>query len=158
MELEVRTRAPRAYGSRALGDVRAQRSRGIGRSVNPWQRRSLQWAGGKFGQASGSFSGSARESLSFLSPATVVVMQSTEDRVRDNLFCSVQLIRLSWAGDMLLDSLVRSTVVEVGLVFFDGPIEVALAEDEAEVQALSADTAQESFASRVGLGCLERSA
>ena len=57
---------------------------------------------------------------------------------------------------MLPDSLVRSTVVEVGFVFFDRPIEVALADDEAEVKALAADAAQESFANRVGLGCLER--
>ena len=59
---------------------------------------------------------------------------------------------------MLPDSLVRSTLIKVGLVFFDGAIEVALAEDEAEIKALSADAAQESFANRVGLGCLERSA
>jgi hypothetical protein len=36
--------------------------------------------------------------------------------------------------------LVRSAVVEVGLVFLDRPIEVALAEDEAEIKALSAGT------------------
>ena len=53
---------------------------------------------------------------------------------------------------MLPDSLVRSTVVEVGLAFFDGPIEVALADDQAEVKPLAANAAQESFANRVGLG------
>jgi hypothetical protein len=79
-------------------------------------------------------------------------MQSTEDWLRDNLFCSVKLIRLSWAVDMLPDSLVRSTVVEVGLEILDGRMEVALAADEAKVKAPSADTAQEPFANRVGFG------
>jgi hypothetical protein len=82
------------------------------------------------------------------------MIKATEDGGRDDLSSCLQLIRLLRAGDALLDALVWSSVVEVGLVLPGCPIEMALVENEEKVQALSPYTTQEPFADREGFGRL----
>ena len=84
----------------------------------------------------------------------VVMMKATEDGVGDDLSGSLRLMRFLRAGDALLDPLVWSGVIEVGLVLLDCPIQMAPVENEETVQALSPYTTQKSFADSVGLGRL----
>jgi hypothetical protein len=80
-------------------------------------------------------------------------MQATEDRERDDLVPVWLLLRLLWgAGDALVPALVRSGLVEIGLILLHGPIEMALIEDEEVVQAFPPHTAQESLANGIGFG------
>ena len=59
------------------------------------------------------------------------MVQSTEDGVRDDP-CPVLLLRLLWrAWDALVDALVRSGVIEIGLILLQGLMEMVLIEDEA---------------------------
>ena len=76
-------------------------------------------------------------------------MQSAEDGVSHNTSRLWQ--RLWLARDALLDALVRSCVIEVGDVFLDDALEMVFAEDEEVVEALPAQTPQESFADGVSL-------
>ena len=55
------------------------------------------------------------------------------------------------ARDALLETLVGPCIIEVGDVFLDDAVKMALAEDEEVVEALPAQTPQESFADGVGL-------
>jgi len=82
------------------------------------------------------------------------MMKTTEDGVGDDLSGAMRPIRLPRAGDALLDALVWSCVIEVGLVLVDCPIQMAFIENEEVVQTLSPYTAQKSFADSVGLGRL----
>ena len=76
-------------------------------------------------------------------------MQAAEDRVRHD---SAGLGQRLWlARDSLVDTLVGPRVIEVGDVFLDDAVKMALAEYEEVVQAFSAETPQESFADGVGL-------
>ena len=45
-------------------------------------------------------------------------------------------------------------MIEVGLVLFHNPAEMAFIEDEEKVEAFASNTAQESLANGIGLGCL----
>jgi hypothetical protein len=90
----------------------------------------------------------SRRRLSGSLPA-IVVMQAAEDRVRHDSARLGQRLRL--ARDALLDALVWSCVIEVGDVFLDDAVKMALAEDEEVVKALSAETPQESLTDSVGL-------
>jgi hypothetical protein len=76
-------------------------------------------------------------------------MQAAEDGVSHNPARLWQRLRL--ARDALLDALVRAGVIEVGDVFLDDAMKMALAEDEEVVEAFSAETPQESLADGVGL-------
>ena len=64
--------------------------------------------------------------------------------------------RRRWAGDRLLDALMRSGMVEVLVALLHRPVEMSFAQDQDEVKALSPKAAEESLANSVGLGCVER--
>ena len=82
-------------------------------------------------------------------------MQATEDWLSDDLAPVLLLLRLLWrAGDALVDALVRSGVIEVGLNLLHCLLEMALAQNKEEVEAFAPHTAQKSLANGVGLGCL----
>jgi hypothetical protein len=63
-------------------------------------------------------------------------MQAAENRVRHDSARRRQ--RLWLARDALVDTLVGPRVIEVGDVFLDDAVKMALAEDEEVVQALPA--------------------
>ena len=70
---------------------------------------------------------------------TVIVMQATKDGEADDLSRLLQVIWSVWlARDTLLDALVGSGAIEVGLILLHGPIEMALAQDQEVVEASSA--------------------
>ena len=81
-------------------------------------------------------------------------MQSTEDWVRDDLSHGLLLRLLRRARDVLADALVRSGVIEEGLILLHCLVEMALVQDQEEVEAFAPYTAQESLADGVGLGRL----
>ena len=64
------------------------------------------------------------------------MVQATEDWVGHNPTSLGR--RLGWAGDTLLDALMGSCVIEVGHVLLDDAVEMALVEEQEEVQALPA--------------------
>ena len=75
--------------------------------------------------------------------------------MRDDLSHVLVLFRLLWlARDVLVDALVQPGVIEVGLILLDCLMDVALAEDQEEVEAFAPHSSQESLANGVGLGCL----
>ena len=81
-------------------------------------------------------------------------MQSTKDWVRDDL-SHVLRLRLLWrAWDVLADALVRPGVIEVSLILLHCLVEMALVQDQEEVEAFAPYTTQESLANGVGLGSL----
>ena len=82
-------------------------------------------------------------------------MQATEDWVRDDLSHVLLLVRLRWlARDVLVDALVGSGVIEVGLILLHCLMEMALAQYEEEVEAFAPHIAKESLANGVALGRL----
>jgi hypothetical protein len=84
-------------------------------------------------------------------------MQATENRLGDDLAPGLLLFRLLWwTRDMLVDALVWSGMVEIGLILLHGPIELLLVQDEEEVEAFTPHTAQKTLANSVGLGGLIR--
>jgi hypothetical protein len=85
------------------------------------------------------------------SPA-VVVVQTTQDCVRDELSIRLWIGPLYWlARDSLPNSLVRSGVVEVPPVFLHHPVQMSLAQAQDVVHAFPPHAAQEPFTNRIRL-------
>jgi hypothetical protein len=79
-------------------------------------------------------------------------MQATEDWLGDDLAPGFLLLHLfCWAGDVLLDALVRSGMVEIGLILLHRPIEMSLTQDEEEVEAFPPHAAQPRNRSQMAL-------
>ena len=79
-------------------------------------------------ETSGFLSGSTSKRRSTLCLPTVIVMQATKDGEGDDLSRLLQVIWLVWlARDTLLDALVGTGVIEVGLILLHGSIEMAFA-------------------------------
>lgn len=90
----------------------------------------------------------------------VVVMQATEDWLGDDLAPGYLRLRLfCWAGDLLVDALVRSGMVEIDLILLHDLAQMLLAQDEEEVEAFPPHAAQKPLTDGVGLrrliGCGE---
>jgi hypothetical protein len=83
------------------------------------------------------------------------MMQATEDGVGDHLAIRLWLNWLvKGARDALLHALVWPGVIEVGLILLHYPAEMALAQNEEEVQAFAPYTTQESLTNGVYFGRL----
>jgi hypothetical protein len=79
-------------------------------------------------------------------------MQATEDWPGDDLAPGCLLLRLFWwAGDLLVDTLVRPGMVEIGLILLHGSIEMSLTQDQEEIEALPPHAAQKTLTDGIGL-------
>jgi hypothetical protein len=76
-------------------------------------------------------------------------MQAAEDRVRHDSARLGQRFRLAW--NALLDALVRSCMIEVGDVFLDDAVKMALAEEE-RMACLSGCGVRAGIVSQKGFG------
>ena len=105
-------------------------------------------------------SSGARERFAARCLPVVVVMQAAQHGERDDLSARRRLISsLRLAGYALLDALVGSGVIEVRLILLHHPLQMSLAQDEEEVQALSPHTAQKALTVSIRLrrliGCAQ---
>ena len=91
--------------------------------------------------------------------ASIVMVQAAEDRDRAHRPLADPCGTRRRRGHRLAEALVRPRVVEVGDILAEHAREVALAEDEQVVQALTAHAAQEPLAGRIrarrAIGCAQ---
>ena len=118
----------------------------IGLSDALWSK--MRWGSKTFGL----FSSGAGERFAVWRLPAVIVMQTAQHWMRDGLSIQRGLIWSLWmAGNALLYRLVWSGIVEVGLILLRDPMQMSLAQDEEEIQALPPHTTQKALADGIGL-------
>ena len=83
----------------------------------------------------------------------VIMVKPTEDGYRDNLAASIVFSTQTRNRDLLTNSLVRATAIEIDQsVLFKDVLHVTSSENDDVIQTLASGTAKESFTNRIHQG------